>query len=249
MHNYKLVIEYDGTDYFGWQRQKPGSGGKTERTVQETIERSLKKITGESLRLAAAGRTDTGVHALGQTANFKTDSAFDINKLRHSLNAVLPESITIRKLSEAREDFHARYSAKKKEYIYQITTCKRSINSAYFLQINYELDFKLMEKALGLFVGNKSFKSLCKNKTDKHNFHCIISHFSYIHRTKRNEIVFKIIGNRFLHSMIRALIGCIIDIGRGKSTLQEVKEKFIKGENIKTAYLPAKGLILKKIYY
>ncbi len=242
MYNYKLVIEYDGTDYFGWQRQKAAH-----RTVQETIERSLKKITGIDVTLIAAGRTDTGVHAMNQTANFKTDRKLDTVKLVYSLNSVLPDSITIKKAAKVKDDFNARYSAKGKEYIYRISTGKKSIGGAYFTRMNYDLNYSIIKDLVQFFKGEHSFKSLCKNKTDKHNFKCNITKFTFT--KKGSELIFRIEGNRFLHSMIRALIGCIVDAARGKSDVKEIKQKFKKGDNIKATYLPAKGLTLNKIFY
>lgn len=244
MYNYKLVIEYDGTDFFGWQRQK-----QTKKTVQETIERSLKKVTGDDITLIAAGRTDTGVHAMNQTANFKSGKKYDVKKLLYSLNSILPDSITVKRISKVKEDFHARYSAKKKEYIYQVSTGKKSVNSDYFYKLNYELNFDVIDELAEFFRGKHSFKSLCKNKTDKHDFSCNITNLSYKRRNRNTEIIFRIEANRFLHSMIRALIGCLIDAGRGKTDVKTVKQKFLKGEKLKTTYLPAKGLILNKIYY
>lgn len=242
MYNYKLVIEYDGTDYFGWQRQKSST-----KTIQETIERSLKKITGEEVTLVGAGRTDAGVHAMNQSANFKTEQKFDLNKLLYSLNSVLPDSITIKKISKVRDDFHARYSAKSREYIYRISTVKRSVGSAYYSRLIYDVDFKVIDELVKLFKGEHSFKSLCKNRNDKHDFKCNITEIGY--KKKGSEIIFRIRANRFLHSMIRALVGCMIDAGRGKLDVKTIKQKFLKGEKIKTTYLPAKGLILNKIYY
>lgn len=242
MYNYKLVIEYDGTDYFGWQRQKA-----THKTVQETIECSLKKVTGENVTLIAAGRTDTGVHAMNQTANFKTDRKLDTSKLLYSLNSVLPESITIKNAVKVKDDFNARYSAKGKEYIYRISTAKKSVGGTYYTRLSYDLNYEIIKELIQFFKGEHSFRSLCKNKTDKHNFKCNITKFTFT--KKGSELIFRIEGNRFLHSMIRALIGCIIDAARGKSDVKEIKQKFKKGDNIKATYLPAKGLTLNKIYY
>jgi tRNA pseudouridine38-40 synthase len=244
LYNYKLVIEYDGTDYFGWQRQKISS-----KTIQETIERSLKKVTGKDITIIGAGRTDTGVHAMNQAANFKTEEKLDTKKLIYSLNSILPETITIKKISSVSNDFHARYSAKSREYIYRISTEKKSIGGDYYSRLNYELDFGIIDELVELFKGEHSFKSLCKNKTDKHNFKCNITQIGYKRRNGNKEIIFRITANRFLHSMIRALVGCMIDTGRGKINIKTVKQKFSKGERIKTTYLPAKGLILNKIYY
>ena len=242
MYNYKLVIEYDGTDYFGWQRQKA-----TSKTIQETIERSLKRVTGEDVTLIAAGRTDTGVHAMNQAANFKIRNKLNTKNLVYSLNSVLPDSITVKRAVKVKDDFNARYSAKGKEYIYRITSEKKSVGGAYFTRLNYDLNYGIIKELTRFFKGEHSFKSLCKNKTDKHEFKCNITKFTFT--KKGSALIFRIEGNRFLHSMIRALIGCIIDTARGKFDVKEIKQKFKKGDNIKATYLPAKGLTLNKIYY
>lgn len=244
MQNYKLVIEYDGTDFLGWQRQKQNS-----KTVQETIERSLKKVTGESVTLIAAGRTDTGVHAANQVVNFKTGKDLNPEKLVYSLNSVLPDSITVKKMSRVSEDFHARYSAKGKEYIYRISSAKKSIGGNYYTILNYDLDFNKIDELMEFFKGGHNFRSLCKNIEDKHNFSCNVTKLSYSKKNRNTELIFSIEANRFLHSMIRAMLGCVIDTARGKLDINEVKKKFLKGEKIKTTYLPAKGLTLNKIYY
>ncbi len=245
MQNYKLVIEYDGTDYFGWQRQKNKS-----KTIQETIERSLKKVTGNDITLTAAGRTDTGVHAANQAANFRTNSIItDKRSLLYSLNSVLPDTITIKNIIRVPEDFHARYSAKGKEYIYRISGRKRSLGANYYTILTYDLDYDIINELTEFFKGDHSFKSLCKNSDDKHDFRCNVTKFNHTKKDRGNELIFSIEANRFLHSMIRALLGCVIDTARGKLDIQEVKKKFLKGEKIKTTYLPAKGLILNKIYY
>lgn len=243
MHNYKLIIEYDGTDYLGWQRQK-----QSKNTIQETLERSLKQITGSDIKLTGAGRTDTGVHAFNQAANFKHSQKLNPEKFLYSLNSVLPEAITVKEITEVSAEFNARHSAKKREYEYYITTAKKSLYSDYFTYIKYKLDTAKIEDSLGLFKGEKSFRSLCKNKTDKHDFRCEVYKLE-LREINVNEYKFTICASRFLHSMVRAVIGCLIDIGRGKISQEEVRTKLSKGEKVKAAFLPAKGLFLKKIYY
>jgi tRNA pseudouridine38-40 synthase len=243
MYNYKLIIEYDGTGYLGWQRQK-----QSKNTIQETLERSLKQITGSDITLTGAGRTDTGVHAFNQAANFKLNEKLEEKKFLYSLNSVLPEAITVKEITEVPPEFNARHSAKKREYEYYITTAKKSIYNDYFTYIKYKLDTAKIEDSLKLFTGEKSFRSLCKNKTDKHNFRCEVYRLE-LHKLNVNEYKFTICASRFLHSMVRAVIGCLIDIGRGKISQEEVKTRLKKGEKIRAAFLPAKGLFLKKIYY
>jgi tRNA pseudouridine38-40 synthase len=244
MYNYKMVIEYDGVDFNGWQRQK-----NTKNTIQEYIESSLKSLLKQNIGIIGAGRTDAGVSAYSQVANFKTDVRFDYKKVLYSLNSILPETITIKKISEVPLDFHSRYSAKKREYEYRISFRKRSIEGRYFYKLIYDIDYILIDKFVDELRGYRSFKSLCKNPSDKHNFCCNVSSITYKYSKKKDELIFNIISDRFLHSMVRGVIGCLIDIGRKKLNFEETKNLFQKGEKIKTTYLPGNALFLKKIYY
>ncbi|MBC8484879.1 MAG: tRNA pseudouridine(38-40) synthase TruA [Ignavibacteria bacterium] len=242
MFNYKLTIEYDGKDFNGWQRQK-----NTVNTIQEILESSLTNILRENISVIGSGRTDTGVHALNQVANFKFERQFDNQKVLYSLNSVLPKTITVKNIKRVPLNFHARYSALKREYKYQVTFEKRSIGADYFYKLNYELDYRLIDEFIEILKGNHSFKSLCKNQTDKNDFLCNILVLKYV--LNKSELVFNIIANRFLHSMVRATIGCLIDIGRGKLDFNKTKKEFEKGDKIRALYLPGNALFLKKIYY
>lgn len=242
MPKYKITIEYDGSDFFGWQRQKNKS-----RTVQETIENALFKILNEKISVTGAGRTDAGVHAYSQTAHFNTERELQNDKFLYSLNSVLPPTITIKTIKKVKDDFHARYSAKKREYKYFFTKNRKSISYKYFHKLNYELDFTIIDEFIKMIIGYNCFKSFCKNKTDKHNFYCRLESIKY--KIKKEEIIFTLTADRFLHSMVRAILGCILDIGRHKININEIKDKFIKGEKIKTTYLPANALFLNKIFY
>jgi tRNA pseudouridine38-40 synthase len=244
LNNYKIVIEYDGKNFFGWQIQK-----NTTKTIQETIEKSFKQILNEDIKITASGRTDTAVNALNQTAHFKTDTQINPSKLIYSLNSILPPAITIKDMKSVPLNFHARYSVKKREYEYNICLNKKSVYADYYYKLNYDLDFNIIDKFIPFLIGDNSFKSLCKNKTDKHNFRCSVYDLTYKLKKTKNELLFNIIANRFLHSMVRAIIGCLIDLGRGRLQLEDTKTKFLKGEKIKTTYLPGNALFLKNIYY
>lgn len=245
MHNYKLVIEYDGTDYFGWQRQK-----STSKTIQEVLESSLKKILKKDITLTGSGRTDTGVHALNQVANFKIDTKLNnLDKILYSLNSVIPSDISVKSLQEVKESFHSRHNAKKREYEYRISTRKRGLQSRYYHRLIYDIDVNKINQVLPELLGYKSFRSLCRNASDKHDFKCEIFKVSVKEYKSCQEVILNITGSRFLHSMVRAITGVLIDIGRNKISINEFKRKFKKGEKISTTYLPPNGLFLKKIYY
>ena len=244
MYNYKLIIEYDGKDFKGWQKQK-----YRKDTIQEQIELSIEKILKEKIRLTGAGRTDTGVSAYNQAANFYFHEKINKDKFRYSLNSILPGTITIKNVRTVSSEFHSRYSAKKREYLYFISLVKRSIDRDKYYRINYDLDFGKIDKFVKLIREQIDFRSFCKNKDDKNNFLCLIFEFKYKFISSKNEIRFSITANRFLHSMVRAIIGCAIEVGRGKLTLKHIRDKISKGEKIGAHHLPSNALFLNKIYY
>lgn len=244
MVNYKLTIEYNGRSFNGWQKQK-----LTKNTIQEQIEISLEKLLKEKINLIGSGRTDAGVSALNQIANFHFEGKFDKRKLIYSLNSILPAEITIKKIQVAGPDFHARFSALKRQYFYKIGLGKRSLRNEEFFKINFVPDFIEIQKFLAFIKDQKKFRSFCKNKDDKHEFMCDITNFEFKYSKIKKEIIFTITASRFLHSMVRALIGCALEIGRGKLKLNEIKEKIKRGEKIRIPYLPANALFLNKIYY
>ncbi len=241
-YNYKIIIEYDGERYKGWQKQH-----NTKETIQEYLENAIGTILRENIKIIGAGRTDAEVNAYNQCANFYSTKEIDKKKFLHSVNGILPSDITIKKIQNVNSDFHARYSARKREYIYKITLFKKSIENKYYYLLKYQLDFKLVDEFIEFLKYNEYFKSLCKNKIDKYNFKCRIFKLDY--KLRKNELIIRIIADRFLHSMVRGIVGCIIDIGRGKAQIETVKQKILKGERIKTFFVPGKALFLKQIYY
>lgn len=259
--NLKLLIEYDGKEYFGWQRQvnsqeKQGSNGK--KTIQHTIEQSLQVLLkGEKIQLAGAGRTDRGVHAISQCASVRLSyealsgfgvNAAGFNKLAHSLNAILPDDIAVKSISKAKDDFHPRYSAKERTYEYFITTRKRAIGWDKLYRIKTKFDMDIAREFCKLITGYISFKSLCKNTSDKHDFKCDVK-FARVKKLPGDIIKFEICANRFLHSMVRAVVGAMIDTAAGKLSLSDFKTRLKKGEEIKTKYVPAHALFLVKVKY
>jgi tRNA pseudouridine38-40 synthase len=243
--NYRIAIEYDGSDFQGWQRQK-----KSPNTIQEVLEKALGKLLKEEIKITGAGRTDAGVHASEQTANFRTAKTIeDFGRFLYSLNSIISSNITVSCISSVPEDFHSRYSAKSREYFYQITTRRKSLYGKYYFKLNYELDFKIIDNFIKILTGYKSFKSLCKNREDKHDFKCDLMELKYTVNNKAGTIIFKIRSDRFLHSMVRAIIGCLIDLGRKRLDFNDTVLKFKRGEKIRTTYLPSNALFLNKIYY
>ncbi|MEI7907801.1 MAG: tRNA pseudouridine synthase A, partial [Bacteroidota bacterium] len=158
--NIKLLIEYDGTDFVGWQRQLNG------RTVQEEIEKALKTITQEEIGIVGAGRTDSGVHARGQVANFNTSSILTLNDFYRGLNGIVPDDIVIRKAEEADEKFSARYSATAREYRYVISKNPTAIDRKYCWQIGYQFDIEKMNRIALSILEMQDFQSFCKSDSD-----------------------------------------------------------------------------------
>ncbi len=245
--NIKLTIEFDGRNYFGWQRQK------NKPTIQQTIEESLQVLfPGQAIKLTGAGRTDTGVHALNQCANFRIDKdlfqKLDLHKLAYKLNAILPGDIAVRKAEKAADSFHARYSAKKRVYRYLICFGKKAYGGEKYYYFKRKFDFTKAARFCKVIEGVHSFKSMCKNKTDEHDFMSDV-YYSKIKKNKDGSAEFEICANRFLHSMVRAIAGAMLAVASGQVSLREFNEKFKKGEIIKIQYVPANALLLDKIIY
>lgn len=248
--NLKLVIEYNGKNYCGWQRQ---SAASKEKTIQQTIEESLQVLfKGEKINLIGAGRTDSGVHALGQTANFKVSKKsfekYPPAKLLTSLNAILPADIAVKSIKKANLDFHARYSAKSRVYRYYLCFDKKVLDGDKYHRLKTEFDIDLAEKFCKLLVGRHSFKSLCKNRTDDHEFYSEVKYVK-LRKLKNDTVEFEICANRFLHSMVRAILGAMISIAAKKISINEFKTKFKKREDMVIQYVPAKALFLYKVNY
>jgi len=247
MRNLRIILQYDGTDYFGWQRQK-----SSRRTLQETVEKVLYGILREKVKLIGAGRTDAGVHALAQVANFKTASAMAPQKLQLALNALLPPDIKVSAITEVAFDFHSRFHAKQKTYRY--TILNRSFSDVFlrnyvFLFLRARLDVKAMQKAAKKLVGSHDFSSFkaAGYSRSKSNIR-IIQKLTI--RKKGSFIIIEITGSGFLYKMVRGIVGTLIEIGRGKLPVESL-QKILK-EKKRTAAgptAPACGLTLVKVEY
>ena len=203
--NIKIVIEYRGTDYAGWQIQA------NQRTVQGELTKAILQTTGQKVNLIGAGRTDAGVHALGQTANFIIDHRLDPEKYKDALNYYLDDDIRVKESYEVSLEFHARKHALWKRYRYLIGAEK----SALYRELRWEnersLDFDRLQKAARLIVGKHDFSSFCVAASRKEDNHCFI-HKARWFRTGP-LLVFEIRGNRFLHNMVRILVGAMVNLG------------------------------------
>jgi tRNA pseudouridine38-40 synthase len=241
MHRIKLTIEYDGTAYCGWQFQKK------QVSIQEEIERALSIIFKMDIRIVGAGRTDTGVHARNQVAHLDIPD-FDLGKLKQSLNGILKPDIRIKDIQICAADFHARFDAVRRYYRYQICQLPTALNRAFAWQIYFPINVALMQDGSEIIAGTKDFKSFCKIKSDVKNHLCEIFESRWF--IKDDLLIYEIAANRFLHGMVRAVVGTLVDLGRGQIDLAFMK-KIIAGRDrtqvLSTA--PAHGLFLEKIVY
>jgi tRNA pseudouridine38-40 synthase len=235
---YRLLIEYDGQNYAGWQVQKG------QRTIQGEIERALGILTKVSVRITGAGRTDSGVHARGQVAHFDLSETAECNRLQRSLNGLLDRDIRIIDVTAVSFDFHARYSACEREYRYYITRKPMALQRSYFWYINYPLDVNLMNQAAECIVKMKDFRSFTREGSDINHYLCDIK--KAVFNEAGDTLIFTIVANRFLYGMVRSLVGALVDIGRGRLMIENV---FPQSDSMLWQSAPARALVLERIGY
>jgi len=254
MRNLKLEIEYDGTHYYGWQVQngrKAGTVYRSSQTIQHVLEEVLRKILQENIKLIVAGRTDSGVHAFSQIANFKTKTKISFVKLRWALNCLLPEDIKVTRINNVPLDFNSRFSAKSK--VYRYTVLNRKYSSALLSQrvyfFHYPLDIALMRKEAKVLLGKHNFKSFQAADTRLRNPRRTIKRIS-IMKGKSGLLHIDIEADSFLYNMVRNIVGTLLEIGRGRFLPGSMRE-ILKSRNRKLAgpAVPAKGLYLLKVKY
>ena len=253
MRNIKLEISYDGTKYYGWQKQKD------KKTVQETIEKAIYEITGKEIKLIGSGRTDRGVSAISQVANFLDESKFDIQKYEKAINSRLKrEYITINNVEEVDIDFNARFNAKQKKYIYIINNQKQrgTITREHEYYYPYTLDVVAMNEAIQEIVGEHNFKCF-EAAGSKRDSTIRTIYDAKVYEEKINNImdnseriIISVTGNGFLYNMMRIIAGTMLEVGRGNIKVEDIKT-IIEKEDRKNAgkTLPPEGLILKEVKY
>ena len=245
MRNIKLTIEYDGKDFNGWQKQP------NKLNIQGTIEQAIKAITGEDVELNASGRTDAGVHALNQVANFKTNSQIPIEKFAIAINSRLKKSIVIKKAEEVEERFHSRLNCKRKTYRYIINNSETgsAIYRNLETHIPQKLDTEKMEKALKYFEGEHDFKAFKASGTSSKSSIRTIYKAEVI-KMPNNRIYIELTGNGFLYNMVRIIAGTLVDVGTGKIEPEDI-EKIIESKDRTNAgkTLPPQGLYLVCVNY
>ena len=243
MKNVLMGVSYLGTNYAGWQRQNNALG------IQEVIENAMYELCGQNVEIFASGRTDSGVHALEQCVSFETNFP-NTSKLPMALNSKLPKDIRILWAKEVDEDFHARYSAHKKTYLYRIKT--ENIESPFDEQITtylpYKLNLEKMVEASKYLLGEHNFEAFCSSGSSVPDYTRII--YDLTIKKTDNLFEFEITGNGFLYNMVRIIVGSLVDVGRGKIEPLKIKEILVSQDRqMAGKTMPAKGLTLKKVTY
>ena len=245
MSNFKITIEYDGSAYHGWQRQA------SERTIQGEIENALKTMTGNTITVTGSGRTDAGVHALNQTANFRCTTSLTPEVFLKGLNSLLSEDIVICSCKIVPEKFHARYDVKSKVYQYRILnrSLPAAISRQYAWHIRKKLNLSAMQEAIRCIIGSHDFKAFEGSGSPRVSTVRCITNADLV-ETDNDYLVLKIEGDGFLKFMVRNIVGTLVDVGFDKITPDDFKQILIsKDRNLAGITAPAHGLFLMEVKY
>ena len=240
---YFIWFSYDGSRYHGWQLQPNGV------TVQSELERCLSLLLRHDVCVTGAGRTDAGVHARMMAAHFDTETPVDTDMLTKKMNGLLPYDIAVSRVEAVSSELHARFSATSRTYRYYIHTCKNPFICRHSLEVHYRLDFELMNQAGRMLQEYDDFGAFCKAGSDVKTTLCRVTHAQW-HQTSDSSWYFEITANRFLRNMVRAVVGTLIEVGRGRMTLDgfrhvvEGRQRTQAGES-----MPAKALFLEHVSY
>ena len=243
MPNFKLDISYDGTDFFGWQIQK------NQRTVQGEITNALEVIFKDSkINLIGSGRTDTGVHAKHQIANVEIDTNLETNNIKNAINANTENDINVNNCQIVADEFHSRFSAIKRKYKYYIIKDTTPTKRYYSWVIEEDINIDLLNECAQFILGTHDFSSFCKSSSLKENNKCTILLSEWVFT--EDELQFSIVSNRFLHHMVRFLVGTMLEVSKNRILFRDFENLFKnqKYDNM-IVKAPAKGLFLNNVYY
>ncbi|MDE2999217.1 MAG: tRNA pseudouridine(38-40) synthase TruA [Gemmatimonadota bacterium] len=240
--NIRLQLEYDGTDFKGWQVQPD------QRTVQGTLESCLTSLLGHPIRAIGAGRTDAGVHALGQVANFYTINPLPLKRIGAALNGTLPPDVAVLDVDEVAPAFHARRSARRRTYLYRMAYRRRAIGRKEAWHLRSRLNIHAMRSAANRILGYHDFTSFCVASSEKENRNCRV--FACILDPIEDAVHVEISADRFLRSMVRGIVGTLVQVGRGKRT-PDAMDAILQARNRQCAgpNAPPQGLFLKEVTY
>ena len=244
MKNIKLVIEYDGAHYGGWQKQN------NNKTIQGVLEEAISKATSEEIEVIGSSRTDAGVHAKGMVANFKTNSSIPAERFREAINRNLPDDIAILSSEEVTGEFHSRYSSKGKTYSYTIINRyeKVAIGKDYCCLVKEPLNVENMKEACKYFIGKHDFSAFKTNGSSVKTSVRTVSEL-YIEKNQENIKIY-ISADGFLYNMVRIIVGTLVEVGKGKIKVEYIP-KIIKSLDRTKAgpCIKANGLVLEKVFY
>lgn len=244
MRNVRALIAYDGSEYYGWQRQ---AGFES---VQEELESALSAVTGDAITVHGSGRTDTGVHALGQVASFHVDTRLADERLRDALNAHLPRDIVVRRVETCADDFHARFSARAKRYAYLWVTSRTrpAFGRKYGYWVRAALDLDAMRRAANALRGRHDFAAFATSGSPRQD---TVRTLQSVHlRARRGRVGLVVQGDGFLYNMVRNVAGTLYEVGIGKRPPEDVERILASGDRREAgATAPPHGLFLVRVLY
>lgn len=243
---YLGIVKYNGTSFCGWQKQTISKLP----SIEEEIEKVLSKMLNSEIKIYGSGRTDAGVHALGQTFHFDSPKEIDSHKFVHSFNKLIPGDIALISLEKVSDDFHARFNAVSKTYLYKIDNEKLAnpFNKNFAYHLSQHLNVEDMMEAAKLFVGEHNFQNFTSKEEDEQNF--VRNIFKIDIKSEENFVNLKLSGNGFMRYMVRMIVGTLIQIGLGKISCEEVSKMLANKERKPSSYkAPAEGLYLMEVCY
>ncbi|NWF50213.1 MAG: tRNA pseudouridine(38-40) synthase TruA [Ignavibacteriaceae bacterium] len=243
LSRFKLLIEYDGTRYSGWQKQENA------RTIQgEMIKAAIQVFENNFIDIQGSGRTDSGVHALCQIAHLDAKTVLAPEIIRMKLNDLLPHDINILEVEKTSTNFHARHDAKSRSYIYQISRRRTAFGKIYVWWVKDKLDFKEMESASKLFIGMHDFSSFSDDDPEEKSTKVLIDDIQM--KEEGDLILIRIVGSHFIWKMVRRIVGVLVEVGRGNKSEKDISNYLsAKSNEVAKFTAPPSGLFLEKVYY
>jgi tRNA pseudouridine38-40 synthase len=243
MPTYKLILEYDGTRYRGWQTQK-----NTDRTVAGALERAASELFGEPIRVHGAGRTDAGVHALAQVAHLKAKTLLAGREIEYGLNDRLPPDVNVLSAAHVADSFHARHDAVSRTYLYQVSKRRTAFEKPFVWWVKDRLDVPMMKRAARLFVGRHDFGSFCENAEGQSSTLVEVAKCDVTETDEKIDV--RVTASHFLWKMIRRLVGTLVEVGRGNLTEAGIEEFLSTRSRAPAKWTaPPSGLFLEKVEY